>query len=57
MHELGVVHRSITRASRADVEALSGFGVATVHEALGRLGLMRPYIAPCTPPRRSAEPR
>jgi 4-hydroxy-4-methyl-2-oxoglutarate aldolase len=49
MHELGVVHRTITRAPRADVEALSAFGVATVHEALGRLGLMRPYIRPIYP--------
>lgn len=46
MQELGVVHRSITRAAKADVEALSAFGVSTIHEAMGRLGLMRPYIRP-----------
>ncbi|MBL3669138.1 4-carboxy-4-hydroxy-2-oxoadipate aldolase/oxaloacetate decarboxylase [Streptomyces sp. M2CJ-2] len=46
MHELGVVHRTVERADRAAVEALSRFGVATVHEAMGRLGLMRPYIRP-----------
>lgn len=46
MHHLGVVHRNIERADRAAVEALSAFGVATVHEAMGRLGLMRPYIRP-----------
>lgn len=46
MHELGVVHRRIERADRAAVEALSRFGVATVHEAMGRLGLMRPYLRP-----------
>lgn len=46
MQELGVVHRTIDRASNADVEALSAFGVGTIHEALGRLGLMRPYIRP-----------
>ncbi|MDF6017052.1 4-carboxy-4-hydroxy-2-oxoadipate aldolase/oxaloacetate decarboxylase [Streptomyces sp. JH34] len=46
MHELGVVHRGIQRADRAAVQALSRFGVATVHEAMGRLGLMRPYIRP-----------
>ncbi|MFE6157524.1 4-carboxy-4-hydroxy-2-oxoadipate aldolase/oxaloacetate decarboxylase [Streptomyces sp. NPDC056486] len=46
MHELGVVHRNTERADRAAVEALSRFGVATVHEAMGRLGLMRPYIRP-----------
>lgn len=49
MQELGVVHRTITRADRADVETLSGFGAATVHEAMGRLGLMRPYIRPIYP--------
>ncbi|MGW0892873.1 4-carboxy-4-hydroxy-2-oxoadipate aldolase/oxaloacetate decarboxylase [Saccharopolyspora sp. NPDC002578] len=46
MRELGVVHQQIERADRAAVEALSRFGVATVHEALGRVGLMRPYIRP-----------
>lgn len=46
MHELGVVHRNIQRADREAVEALSAFGVPTVHEAMGRIGLMRPYIRP-----------
>ncbi|MEU6137924.1 4-carboxy-4-hydroxy-2-oxoadipate aldolase/oxaloacetate decarboxylase [Nocardioides sp. NPDC047086] len=46
MHELGVVHTSITRADRAAVDALGQFGVATIHEAMGRLGLLRPYIRP-----------
>ncbi|GAB3685969.1 4-carboxy-4-hydroxy-2-oxoadipate aldolase/oxaloacetate decarboxylase [Saccharopolyspora tripterygii] len=46
MHELGVVHRTVQRADREAVEALSRFGVATVHEAMGRVGLMRPYIRP-----------
>ncbi|TDD04762.1 4-carboxy-4-hydroxy-2-oxoadipate aldolase/oxaloacetate decarboxylase [Saccharopolyspora terrae] len=46
MHELGVVHRTVERADRGAVEALSRFGVATVHEAMGRVGLMRPYIRP-----------
>ncbi|MFD7072702.1 4-carboxy-4-hydroxy-2-oxoadipate aldolase/oxaloacetate decarboxylase [Nocardioides sp. NPDC059952] len=46
MHELGVVHTTIDRADPAAVEALSEFGVATIHEAMGRLGLMRPYIRP-----------
>lgn len=49
MQELGVVHRNITRAPRADVEALAPFGVSTIHEAMGRLGLMRPYIRPIYP--------
>ncbi|TWG08573.1 4-carboxy-4-hydroxy-2-oxoadipate aldolase/oxaloacetate decarboxylase [Saccharopolyspora dendranthemae] len=46
MHELGVVHRTVRRADREAVEALSRFGVATVHEAMGRVGLMRPYVRP-----------
>lgn len=49
MQELGVVHRGIDRASRVDVEALSNLGVSTVHEAMGRLGLMRPYMRPVYP--------
>ena len=43
---LGVVKRNIVRADRAAVDRLSRFGVATVHEALGRMGLMKPYIRP-----------
>lgn len=49
MYELGVVHRSITRAAAADVAALAPFGVSTVHEAMGRTGLMRPRIRPVYP--------
>lgn len=46
MYELGVVHQDISRASGADVAALAPLGVSTVHEAMGRTGLMRPYIRP-----------
>ena len=46
MTELGVVRRAITRADRTSVDALASFGVATVHEAMGRVGLMKPYIRP-----------
>jgi 4-hydroxy-4-methyl-2-oxoglutarate aldolase len=46
MTELGIVRRKINRADRALVDQLSRFGVATVHEALGRLGLMKPYMRP-----------
>lgn len=47
--EIGVVHTSITRADPEAVAALSAFGVATIHEAMGRVGLMRPYLRPVYP--------
>jgi 4-hydroxy-4-methyl-2-oxoglutarate aldolase len=46
MYQLGIVKRNIQRADPAAVEKLSAFGVATVHEAMGRVGLMRPYLRP-----------
>jgi 4-hydroxy-4-methyl-2-oxoglutarate aldolase len=46
MYQLGIVKRNIQRADPAAVAKLSGFGVATVHEAMGRVGLMRPYMRP-----------
>jgi 4-hydroxy-4-methyl-2-oxoglutarate aldolase len=49
MTELGVVRRNIKRADRAAVEALGRYGVATVHEAMGRVGLMKPYMRPIYP--------
>jgi 4-hydroxy-4-methyl-2-oxoglutarate aldolase len=49
MTELGVVRRKVKRAERAAVEALGRYGVATVHEAMGRVGLMQPYMRPIYP--------
>jgi 4-hydroxy-4-methyl-2-oxoglutarate aldolase len=46
MNNLGIVKRNIQRADRAAVEKLGRFGVATVHEAMGRVGLMQPYMRP-----------
>ena len=46
MTELGIVKRNIVRADAAAVQKLGKFGVATVHEAMGRLGLMKPYMRP-----------
>ena len=46
IQELGVVRRRIERAERATVEALGHYGTATVHEAMGRLGLMHSYMRP-----------
>jgi 4-hydroxy-4-methyl-2-oxoglutarate aldolase len=46
MYELGVVYRNITRADRASTDALATLGSATVHEAMGRVGLMKPDMRP-----------
>ena len=46
MYELGIVKRNIVRADKAAVDKLSRFGVATIHEAMGRVGLMKPYMRP-----------
>jgi 4-hydroxy-4-methyl-2-oxoglutarate aldolase len=46
MYELGVVHRTIHRADREVADALAKFGSATVHEAMGRVGLLNTSIRP-----------
>lgn len=46
MYELGVVYRNIVRADRVAADALGHFGAATVHEAMGRVGLLKPYMRP-----------
>jgi 4-hydroxy-4-methyl-2-oxoglutarate aldolase len=46
MFELGVVKRNITRADRSAADQLARYGASTVHEALGRAGLMKPYLRP-----------
>ncbi|MBY8342845.1 4-carboxy-4-hydroxy-2-oxoadipate aldolase/oxaloacetate decarboxylase [Streptomyces spinosirectus] len=42
----GVVVTNPPKADAKDVEALAGFGVATVSEAMGRTGLLGPGIRP-----------
>jgi len=46
VNQLGVVKRHIDRADRATVEQLGQLGSATVHEAMGRVGLLKPYMRP-----------
>ena len=44
MYEIGVVYRNIQRAEAEVADQLGAFGSATVHEAMGRVGLMTPAM-------------
>jgi 4-hydroxy-4-methyl-2-oxoglutarate aldolase len=46
MYELGVVYRNIQRTDAKVADALAKFGSATVHEAMGRVGLMKTCMRP-----------
>jgi 4-hydroxy-4-methyl-2-oxoglutarate aldolase len=46
--------RNIARADAGLIETLGRQGVATIHEAQGRAGLMRPYMRPIYPSARMA---
>ena len=49
MNQLGVVKRKVDRADAAAVDRLGRLGSATVHEAMGRVGLLQPYMRPIWP--------
>jgi 4-hydroxy-4-methyl-2-oxoglutarate aldolase len=49
MRRTGIAVRTIQRAPAQAVQALSRFGVATIHEAMGRTGLLAPYMLPIYP--------
>ena len=45
----GIAVRKVRRASADAVARLANFGTATIHEAMGRVGLMAPYMRPIYP--------
>ena len=49
MSKEGVAVRQVRRAPADAVKELSRYGVATIHEAMGRAGLLAPYLRPIYP--------
>lgn len=49
MTQLGICKRNIIRADKGAVDRMKRLGSATLHEAMGRVGLMKPYMRPIYP--------
>ena len=45
----GIAVKNVRRADPASVAELAKYGVATIHEAMGRVGLLAPYMRPIYP--------
>jgi len=45
----GIAVQNVARADPASVTELGKYGVATIHEAMGRVGLLAPFIRPIYP--------
>jgi len=52
----GIAVKHVTRADAASVAELAKYGVATVHEAMGRVGLLDTYMRPIFPGAKACGP-